>query len=82
LWPDVKIKYLGVFIPINDCSEQTLFKENFKSDIEEVQSVLNFCSARGLTILEKITVLKSLIKSKIVYKTSYLSVIFPNLFLK
>jgi len=82
LWSDVKIKYLGVFIPINNSSEQTLFKENFNSHIEEVQSVLNFWSARGLTILGKIIVLKSLIIPKIVYKASYLPVILLDLFFK
>ena len=47
-----------------------------------MQTLLNIWASRGLTLLGKITVLKSLVIPKIVYKATYLSVTLPEIFIK
>ena len=60
-WPTSVIKYLGINTPLNKFDELSLFEENFASTIHNVQSTLNLWLVRGLTLLEKITVLKTLV---------------------
>ena len=81
-WPKNLVKYLGVDIPINNFHNNLLFIENFPSITREVQTLLNIWSSRGLTLLGKITILKSLVIPKIVYKAIYLPVTLPEIFIK
>ena len=81
-WPDSSIKYLGVNIPVNNFDELSLFEENFANVIHDMQSILNLWSARGLTLLGKITILKTLIIPKIVHKASLLPIHLPEKFVK
>ena len=81
-WPDSSIKYLGVNIPVNNFDELSLFEKNFANVIHDMQSILNLWSARGLTLLGKITILKTLIIPKIVYKASLLPIHLPEKFVK
>ena len=81
-WPDSSIKYLGVNISVNNFDELSLFEENFANVIYDMQSILNFWSARGLPLLEKITILKTLIIPKIIYKASLLPIHLPEKFVK
>ena len=81
-WPDSSIKYLGVNIPVNNFDELSLFKENFANVIHDMQSILNLWSAGGLTLLGKITILKTLIIPKIVHKASLLPIHLPEKFVK
>ena len=60
-WPTLVIKYLGVNIPLNKFDELSLFEENFANTIHNLQSTLNLWLVRGLTLLGKITVLKTLL---------------------
>ena len=58
--------------------ELSLLEENFASIIHDMQSIINLWSAKSLTLLGKITVLNTLINSKIIYKASYLSMHLPE----
>ena len=81
-WPQTLVKYLGVNIPITNFDNNFLFSENFPGITREVQTLLNIWSSRGLTLLGKITILKSLVIPKIVYKATYLPVTLPETFIK
>ena len=81
-WPTSVIKYLGVNIPLNKFDELSLFEENFASTIHNLQSTLNLWLVRGLTLLGKITVLKTLIIPKLIHKASYLPIQLPEKFVK
>ena len=81
-WPNTAIKYLGVHIPFNEFNELSLFEVNFANILHDIQSIFNLWSARGLTLIGKITVLKTLIIPKLVHKASYLPVQLPDSFIK
>ena len=81
-WPTSVIKYLGVNIPLNKFDELSLFEENFASTIHNLQSILNLWLVRGLTLLGKITVLKTLVIPKLIHKASYLPIQLPEKFVK
>ena len=80
--PNASIKYLGVNISISKFDEFSLFEENFANIIHDMQSILNSWSVRSLTLLGKITVLKSLVISKIINKVSHLPMHLPKVFIK
>ena len=61
-WPTSVIKYFGVNIPLNKLS---LFEENFSNTIHNLQSTLNLWLVKSLTLLGKITVLKTLVIPKL-----------------
>ena len=81
-WAQTLVKYMGVNIPITNFDNNLLFSENFPGITREVQTLLNIWSSRGLTLLGKITILKSLVIPKIVYKATYLPVTLPESFIK
>ena len=81
-WPDTSIKYLVVNIPISKFDELLLFEENFTNIIDDMQSILNLWSVRGLTLQGKITALKTLVISKIIYKASHFPTHLPEAFVK
>ena len=59
-----------------------LFEENFASTIHNLQSTLNLWLVGGLTLLGKITVLKTLVIPKLIHKASYLPIQLPEKFVK
>ena len=81
-WPTLVVKYLGVNIPLNKFDELSLFEENFASTIHNLQSILNLWLVRGLTLLGKITVLKTLVFPKLINKASYLIIKLPEKFVE
>ena len=81
-WQTNTIKYLGVNIPINHDDNISFFKENFLPILNEMKSILNIWTSRGLTLLGKITIIKSMVIPKLVYKVSNLPVILPDSFIK
>ena len=81
-WPTSVIKYLGVNIPLNKFDELSLFEENFASTIYNLQSTLHLWLVRGLTLLGKITVLKTLVIPKLIHKATYLPIQLPEKFVK
>ena len=74
--------YLGVDIPISKFDELLLLEENFDNIVHNMQSILNLWSVRGLTLLGKITVLKTAVISKLIHKTCYLPMHLPEVFIK
>ena len=69
LWAKDKVYALGVWF---STLEDTPANVNFSEKIDRFQSILNSWSARRLTLLGKITVIKSLAVSQIVYLLSSL----------
>ena len=70
-WPDTSIKNLGVNIPLSKFDELRLFKKNFANIIHDMDSILNLWSVRGLTLLGKITVFKTLVISKVIHEALF-----------
>ena len=71
LWPDDTIQYLGVTIPTKPKGDKyELFRLNFDRYCPKLQTtgILNLWKSRGLTLLGKITILKSLIFPKLMFK--------------
>ena len=76
-WLTNTIKYLGVYIPINHFDNNSIISEIFLLIINEMKSVLNIWSSRKLTLLGKITVIKSMVILKLVCKASNLPAVLP-----
>jgi len=66
-WPKSKVKTLGLWLSTNS-EESTLL--NYKEKIEKIRKILSCWKYRRLTLLGKITVLKSLAASQLVYLLS------------
>ena len=81
-WVTNTIKYFGVHILIQTCGINSVIDQNFSSINDKIKTELNIRSSRGLTLLGKISVLKSLIVPKIMFKAANLSVIFPDSYFK
>ena len=81
-WPTSVIKYLGVNITLNKFDELSLFEENFASTIHNLQLTLNLWLVRGLTLIGKVTVLKTLVIPKLIHKALYLPIHVPEKFVK
>ena len=60
------IKYLGANTPANQFDELSLFKKNFADTIHNFKTTLNFWSVRSFNLLGKVTVLKTLVISKLI----------------
>ena len=69
LWADEKVYALGVWL---STSVDKQLKANFMEKIIKLESILNSWAARRLTLLGKITIIKSLAVSQIVYLLSAL----------
>ena len=66
-WPKNKVKALGVWLSI-DAKETAAL--NYNEKLEKVRTVLGCWKYRRLTLMGKITVLKSLVASQLVYVLS------------
>ena len=60
----------------------SLFEENFANTIYNLQSALNFRLVKGLALLEKTTIVKTLVIPKVIHNASYLSIDLPENFVK
>ena len=69
LWAKDKVYALGIWF---STSNDAYLKTNFTEKINKLQSILNSWSAKRLTLLGKITILKSLAISQMVYLFSSL----------
>ena len=76
-WPSESISALGVNFSYN---EKECFKKNFEEKLNSMKNLLNSWKPRNLTLYGRITILKSLALSKLVYNTSVLK--FPASFIK
>ena len=63
-WPKYKVKALGVWFSIDPEATATL---NYNEKLDKVQNVLSCWQYRRLTLIGKITVLKSLVASQLEY---------------
>ena len=81
-WQTNTIKYLSVYIPINHGDIISVVNENLLPILNEMKSILNIWTSRGLTLLEKIIIIKSMVIPKLVYKASNLPVMLPDSFMK
>lgn len=66
-WPKSKVKTLGLWLSTNS-EESTLL--NYNEKVEKIRKILSCWKYRRLTLLGKITVLKSLAASQLVYLLS------------
>ena len=62
--------------------ELALFEKNYANNINNLQPTLNLWSVMDLTLLEKITDLKTLVIPKHTYKATYLPIHLPKKFVK
>ena len=67
-WVTNTIRYLGVHIPVQNCDTNSVIDQNFSSINDKIKTELNIWSSRGLILLGKISVLKSIIAPKIMFK--------------
>nr|BAC82624.1 pol-like protein [Ciona intestinalis] len=79
-WPNDQITYLGVVIPL-EMQSKRIFTLNSATIIKKVDIRLNIWSSRALTLLGKITVIKSLIIPILTYKLTVLPEIPPQTFI-
>lgn len=63
-WQTTKVKTLGVWLSLDP---KTTVSLNYKEKLEKVQNILSCWKLRRLTLIGKITVLKSLVASQLVY---------------
>ena len=80
-WPVNNFTYLGVTIPIRNI-KATLFNLNFDSSLANIQRIINMWSRRGLTLLGKVTIIKSLIIPTLLYKLSMVPALVPEQFVR
>ena len=66
-WPKYKVKALGVWFSSDPEATVTL---NYNEKLDKVRNVLSCWKYRRLTLIGKITVLKSLVASQLVYVLS------------
>ena len=68
-WARGKVYALGVLFSTSEINESSI---NFREKIEKMKKIMSSWSARNLTLLGKIAILKSLVVSQIVYLLSSL----------
>ena len=68
-WARDKVYALGVLFSTSEINESSI---NFREKIEKMKKIMSSCSARNLTLLGKIAILKSRVVSQIVYLLSSL----------
>ena len=74
-WPQYIINYLGVTIPIKPSKDKfELFRLNLENYCDKLARNINLWKARGLTLLGKITILKSSILPILYNKLSMLPI--------
>ena len=66
-WARGKVYALGVLFSTSEINESNI---NFREKIEKMKKIMSSWSARNLTLVGKIAILKSLVVSQIVYLLS------------
>ena len=70
-WPDEPIKALGAFFTYDP---NQLHEKNFREKLDSVKKLINIWSSRGLSLYGKVTIIKSLLLSKLIYISSLLPI--------
>ena len=78
-WCSDKFKCLGINFSLN---LNTLFDLNFKTKLHQIEQTLNCWRARGLSLIGKICVIKSLMLPQLLYLFSVLCIKLPESFFK
>ena len=81
-WPKDKISYLGVNIPIQNDKPKLLFDMNFNISLEKIATLVNIWSVRNLSLLGRVTIIKSLLIPTLLYKLSVIPTQVPANFIK
>ena len=76
-WPQDPIKALGVFFSYD---KKLLYLKNFSDKLDNIKKLINIWLSRGLSLYGKVTIIKTLLLSKIVYLASVLPT--PKILLK
>ena len=79
-WPTETFKYLGVLVPVKKCYDNAkkLVELNLVPLLNKMKNILSLWSSRNLTLMGKITIVKSLIIPRMIYKVSILPLIIPK----
>ena len=78
--PDV-INYLGIKYPIAGHLQHQIFELNFGNNLARIKTIINIWSARHLTLLGKIIIIKSLVIPILTYKLSQFQIEIPKNFI-
>ena len=63
------LKYLGIKIPIGkNVDTNNMLNLNFENTLNLINTILNIWKTRGLTLIDKVTIIKALISPKLIYK--------------
>ena len=82
-WPTKTFKHLGVLTPIKKCYDtaKIQLELNLVPLLNKTKNILSLWSSRNLTLIGKITIVKSLIIPRMIYKASILPLIIPRTFI-
>ena len=61
---------------------QTVLRVNFENTLAQINTVLNMCKTRGLTLIGKVTIIEYLILPKLVYKIMAIPITLSSSILK
>lgn len=79
LWKENTFKTLGVHFSLNT---KALYELNFVPKLTQIQQILNCWRSRSLSLIGKITVIKSLLLPQLLYLFSVLCIFIPKIFFK
>jgi len=79
VWKENSFKYLGVQFSLN---VKSLFELNFVPKLNQIQQILNCWRSRNLSVIGKVTVIKSLLLPQLLYLFSVLCIHIPKSFFK
>ena len=79
VWKENTFKYLGVQFSLNISS---LYELNFIPKLNQIQQTLNCWRTRSLSLIGKVTVIKSLLLPQLLYLLSVLCISIPKSFFK
>ena len=80
-WPVDTVTYLGIIIPV-DKEKKNIFELNFANTVNKIRSILNVWSSRSLSLLDRITIIKSLVVPILIYKVSLVTCEIPKKFIQ
>ena len=80
-WPVDSVTYLGITIPVSK-EKKNIFELNFANTVNKIRSILNVWSSRSLSLLGKITIIKSLVVPILIYKISLAPCEIPTKFIQ
>ena len=66
-WPMDSVTYLGITIQVGK-EKNNIFEINFANTVNKIRSILSIRSSKCLSLLGKITIIKSLVVPILVYK--------------